>query len=257
MTEKMTKKNITLVIPAFNEEKNIENVIKKIIQIVPKYCKDYEVLIVNDGSEDNTGKIADKITKKEKHVRVLHNQANKGLGYSFLRGVKDARFESVMLHFGDDDCPPASLISILSNQGKADIIIPYYTNFHLTKPWFRHILSISYTHLVNYITGYKVRYYNGMTLHNTQAINEMPSMTDGLGSQSEMIIYELQKGLSYVEIPVMNQERKEGVSSALRLKSVINVLIWLTKLIWRANVKKMYIGKGSINRSSLVKNIYS
>lgn len=237
MRTKRKKSNISIVIPAFNEEKNLDNVVAKISSIAPKYTNKYEIIIVNDGSIDRTGAIAKKISRKNKNVRLIENKENKGLGFSFLRGARDARYEYVMLHFGDDDCPPASLSAVLSQLGKADIVIAYYTNFHLTKSWFRHILSISYTHLINYITGYTLHYYNGMSIHKTEHIKKMKDISPGLEAQAHMILNSLDKGVSFIEVAVINQERTEGVSSALRINSIINVVSWVLKAYLNHHVR--------------------
>ena len=227
---RMKQKRLSFIVPAFNEAGNIAHVARKINDIAPAYCRDFEIIIVNDGSIDATGKIADHLAKSNKRVQVIHNQQNRGLGYSFFTGVSKARFEQVMLYFGDDDCPTESLKAMLSHLGEADIIIPYYTNFHLTKTWFRHLLSISYTHLINYITGFTIRYYNGMSIHTTKLINQMNYASIGLEFQAESIIYLIKHGATYVEVAVTNQDRKQGASSALRLKSISSVTKFLIQL---------------------------
>lgn len=217
------KKRLSVIVPAFNEEGNIENAVKKISGLVPKYCSDYEIIIIDDGSTDQTSKLSDKIAKKNKKVKVIHNGVNKGLGYSYFKAIEEAQFEYSMIIFGDDDHPAKSIENIISQMGKADIIIPFYTNLHLSKTWLRHVISISYTHIVNYLTGLKVGYYNGITLHTTSLVQNTPIKSKGFGFQAESIVYLLKHGASFLEVDVLNDDRKTGGSAAFRLKNILSV----------------------------------
>lgn len=219
----MLRKRLSVIVPAFNEAGNIKGAVSKIHSIVPKFCSNYEIIIINDGSRDKTGAIADKIAQADKKVRVLHNQENKGMGYSYFRGVKEARFEYLIIVFGDDDHPAESIANILSKIGKADIVIPFYTNLHLSKTWLRHVISITYTHIVNYITDLKIGYYNGITLHKTALVRSVPMKSTGFGFQAEIIVHLLENSASYIEVDVLNDDRKTGGSAAFKLKNIVSV----------------------------------
>lgn len=219
----MIKKRLSIIVPAFNEAGNIKGAVAKIHLIVPKFCSNYEIIIINDGSRDKTGKIADNIAQMDKKVRVFHNLENKGMGYSYFRGVNEAKFEYLIIVFGDDDHPAESISNILSKIGKADIVIPFYTNLHLSKTWLRHVISITYTHIVNYIANLKVGYYNGITLHKTALVRSVPIKSTGFGFQAEVIVYLLEHGASYLEVDVLNDDRKTGGTAAFKLKNIISV----------------------------------
>lgn len=219
----MLKKRLSIFVPAYNEQGNIEGAVKKIHSIVPKYCSEYEIIIVNDGSTDNTGKIINRLAKKDKKIKPLHNDINRSMGYSYFRAVGEAKFEYLMTIFGDDDHPSESIERILSKMGQADIIIPYYTNLHLSKTWLRHVISITYTHIVNSITGLTVGYYNGITLHKTHLVKQVPVRSTGFGFQCETIVYLLKNGATYLQVDVLNDDRKTGGTAAFKIKNIISV----------------------------------
>src|SRR6266404_1275379 len=91
---RISKTSITIAIPAYNEEENISLVIKDTLKKLPKYFKDYEVIVVDDGSKDKTGEIADKLAKKNKHLRVIH-QKNEGYSGAMFAGIKAAKKDYV------------------------------------------------------------------------------------------------------------------------------------------------------------------
>lgn len=232
----MLKKRLSLVVPAFNEKDSLKRVIRRIHQVVPKYCSDYEIIVVNDGSEDNTGKLADSIASRNSKIKVLHNPQNKGMGYSYWRGVDVASFEYVMIVFGDGDQPAQSIAKVISKIGSADIIIPYYTNFIQTKTWFRHLLSISYTHLINAITGLNIFYYNGITLHKSKLVKQLVGLSTGFGFQAEIIIKLIKNGASFTQVAITNEDDTKKGSSALKIDNVIKVLLSIFRLIWNYKV---------------------
>src|SRR3989344_8785130 len=98
----MIKNSLSVVVPAHNEEDNLGLVIKDLISTIPKYTKNFEVIVVDDGSTDKTGKIADRWAKKNNKVRVLHNQPNRGFGFSYWRGVNNIKKEYSMMVWGDN-----------------------------------------------------------------------------------------------------------------------------------------------------------
>lgn len=226
----MLKKRLSVVVPAYNEEKNIESVVLRINKVAPIYCEDYEIIIVNDKSRDNTGKIIEELAKKNKKVKPIHNKINFGFGASYQKGLKSARFEYVMLIVGDNTNPVYTLRKIISQIGKADMIIPYYTNFDKTKTKFRYLLSKSFTQLVNIITGLSFRYYNGLSLHQTERVRSIPNISKGFGFSAEILVYLAKKGATYVEVPVINEDETATSSTALKLKNVIQVLQSLYRL---------------------------
>jgi dolichyl-phosphate beta-glucosyltransferase len=93
------KARLSIVIPAYNEEKRIRPSLKRIIDYSKKHFKDYEILVVDDCSKDSTNKIVSKY--KQDKVRVLRNEHNRGKGYSVKRGMIEAKYPLVL--FSDSD----------------------------------------------------------------------------------------------------------------------------------------------------------
>ena len=99
----MKKTSLSIVIPAYNEEESLGYVVKDTLRDLPKYVKDYEVIIVNDGSIDKTPRIANAFAKKHKRVRVIH-QRNSGFNKAMISGFKVAKKEYVAyMHAGGHD----------------------------------------------------------------------------------------------------------------------------------------------------------
>lgn len=91
------KESISVVIPAFNEAKTIENVVTEAKGVLKNLKMSWEIVLVNDGSTDMTGKIADQISQKDKHIRVVHHTQNKGFTGAMKTAFSSARNHLVFL----------------------------------------------------------------------------------------------------------------------------------------------------------------
>ena len=83
--------------PYYNEEHNIERVTREALDVAGRLFDDYEIIIVNDGSRDNTGAIADRLAKENPFVRVIHHEHNKGYGAALRTGFENATKELVFI----------------------------------------------------------------------------------------------------------------------------------------------------------------
>ncbi|MEE9558129.1 MAG: glycosyltransferase family 2 protein, partial [Candidatus Brocadiales bacterium] len=96
------KPTISIIIPALNEEDNIEPAVNKVISALDGRFSDYELLVFDDGSTDNTGAIIDRLAGNDKNVRAIHNENNMGLGYSYKKGVQLAKNDYIVMFPGDN-----------------------------------------------------------------------------------------------------------------------------------------------------------
>lgn len=99
----MKRSSLSIVIPAYNEEESLGYVLRDTLTDIPKVVDNYEIIIVDDGSTDNTPHIADIFAKKHKHIRVIH-QLNGGFNKAMIVGLRAAKKEYVVyLHAGGQD----------------------------------------------------------------------------------------------------------------------------------------------------------
>ena len=92
---------LSVFFPAYNEEANLRMVVEKAINYLPKIAQKWEVLIVDDGSKDKTGEIADSLAKEYRQIRVIHHRPNRGYGAAFKSGFYNAKYEWIA--FTDSD----------------------------------------------------------------------------------------------------------------------------------------------------------
>lgn len=110
---------ISIIIPVYNSEKYLEACIKSVLN---QSYTDFELLLINDGSSDNSGKICDRFASQDKRIRCFHRQ-NTGVGNTRNFGIEQARGEWICFIDSDDEVRPNYLIAFDTESTCADIVI--------------------------------------------------------------------------------------------------------------------------------------
>jgi len=95
------RESISVFFPAFNDRETIGALAEKALAVLPLLTDDYEVLLIDDGSTDETGKVADELARNLKHVRVIHHQHNQGYGAALRTGFSNATKDLIFYTDGD------------------------------------------------------------------------------------------------------------------------------------------------------------
>jgi glycosyltransferase involved in cell wall biosynthesis len=219
-------------IPCYNEEKNVVNVIEKLASVATSLGQSYEILVFDDCSKDRTVEVvrACQQARPDIPLRLFVNSINRGVARNFIEGAFQGRGRHYRVVMGDDVESIQTLTSILSQAGKADIVIPYHTQV-TGRPFHRKVISRLYTVLVNFASKRKLRYYNGSPLFLRRDALRFHVEATGLGFQAEFLLRLLQEGRSFVEIPVVASDR-EG-STSLNLRNFVSVGYSIFKIFMR------------------------
>ncbi|SRR4030043_138516 len=236
MAKKMNK-SITIMVPAYNEEKNLEKAVAKYNRVARQFFKDYEILIFDDGSADKTGVIADRIASKNQRVRVTHNKKKMGLGYNYRTGFRLAKKNYYIGLSGEGDALEESVKNIFKNTGKADLILSYINNPE-ERAWSRRFLSRAFTIILNVLFGLDVKYYNGYVLHKTRILRKVKMSTNSFAYQAEILIRLLKSKKKYSYIQVPYKTAKTIGSSMFRLKNLIGMVKTVLKVFFDIYFKK-------------------
>ncbi len=203
-------------------------------------CPDYEVLLVDDGSTDGTGEVADTLARANPRVRVVHNPTKRGLAAGYRTALDLATKEYFAFIPGDREINVASIRSIFEAIGSADLVVPYHAN-QRARAWHRRVLTRVSTGLINLLFRKGLRYYQGPTVYPTALARTLPSETRGFFFLAEMLLSALDRGCTYVEVGLLHQERAFGKSKAVTLSNMATALravfgTWWTLRVRRAQV---------------------
>lgn len=217
---KSMNNSVSVIIPALNEAGNIEKTIQNVLLALENQAfSDYEIIIINDGSTDETEKIAAELSGNNGRIKVMSNLKPKGLGYNIRMGIRAAVKDYVGWFPGDNQIILESIQKIFEQIGKTDAIIPYVAN-PKQRTFFRSMLSRSYTMTFNTLFGLHLKYFNGPCFFKRDTLKDIAMTTDSPAYMAEILVQLVKKKIPYVEVPFCNQERVYGKSNVINWKNV-------------------------------------
>lgn len=220
-----TDTSVTLVVPAYNEEKLLAPLVESLITSLEALELTYEVIIVNDGSRDGTPKIADRLAARFTEVSVVH-QENKGIGGALKAGIDRAAHEYLMLWPADMPGDLVELRPYLSQIGEADVIVGCRTHrpgYH----WLMRFNAWLYPRLVRMLFGLRLRDVNWIHMYRTRLIKRIHLSQSGIPMLAEILVKIRDLGGTFREIDVEMRQREVGVPSARRLSVMWSTLTGL------------------------------
>jgi dolichol-phosphate mannosyltransferase len=211
-----------LILPTYNEAENIESLVRAALPRLEESDAEPRVLIVDDGSPDGTGEIADRLADELAPVEVLHRPRKQGLGRAYLAGFAVAleRGADLLLEMDSDfSHDPADLPRLISAAGAADLVLGsrYVPGGGITE-WgaIRRLLSRGGSAYARWLLGVPVRDLTGgfkcFRREVLEAIDLDAVHADGYGFQIELTYRAVQAGFTVTEVPIVFRERRLGRS---------------------------------------------
>jgi len=222
--------NITVIIPVLNEEKNITPVVENTLKALDDYGINGEIIVVNDGSSDNTKRLVENLILKETRVKLINHEKPQGIGASYWDGVDASCGEIVTWIPGDNENDLWEIFRYYKLLKHIDIIIPFIFNKEV-RSLFRNALSYAYRFIINTTFGVSFNYTNGTVLFRKSLLKELKRRNDSFFFQTDTLIRTVKKGYLFAEVPCRLKMRKEGISKAFSFPSLIKIIKGYLKLI--------------------------
>ncbi len=210
---------ISVFLPSHNEAPNVERVVRGYLTVLPQFADDYEVIVVDDGSRDGTGAIADRMAQEEPHLRVVHHPENRGYGAAVISGIRAARLPYVVLSDGDGQFDPRDIGKLIAFVPEYDVVVGYRARRadHLM----RRVNGRAWTVLVQILLGVGIRDIDcGFKLFKRDFLSRIE-----LRARGAMISTELMARLAGVaakvrEVEVAHLPRVAGEQSGANLRVI-------------------------------------
>jgi dolichol-phosphate mannosyltransferase len=209
---------VAVLVPTYNERDNLPGIVARVRASVPGA----DVFVLDDGSPDGTGQIADDLASADAQVHVVHRTAKEGLGKAYLAGfdiVLERGYDAAVEMDADGSHLPEQLPSLLAALGEADVVIgARWVKGGEVRNWpvRRKVLSVGanlYTKVllgmsVNDATaGYRVYRVSALRAMGLQGVE-----SQGYCFQIDLTLRAVRAGLTVVEVPITFVEREVGVS---------------------------------------------
>lgn len=223
---------ISLIIPAFNEAGVIRQAIEEAVDALEVSFADYEIIVVDDGSLDQTAKMVAALQSRYKKLRLISHSRNLGYGAALRTGFLAARFPLVA--FTDADCQfyLRDLARLTDRMETAAIVVGYRVNRQ--DPWFRRFLSSGYNRIVRTLLHTRVRDCDcALKVFRRDALERCLPESSGFFVNAEMLAKARRSQISILETPVQHRPRAGG-ESKVSLREVPRTLRTILAYWWKA-----------------------
>jgi len=224
---------LSVIVPAFNEDRLLESSIRALRATLDEIKVEAEIILVDDGSQDRTGVIADMLAHNLRRVCAYH-QSNKGIGGAFIAGSRLASGEYIMLWPVDMPATPGDFAPYVAEFGLADVIVGCrservgYNSLMRLNAWI-------YPRLVALLFKLRVRDVNWIHAYRRSRFLRIQLDQPGIPMLAEALVRLRDQGARIIEVNVAMKPRLHGKPSASRPSVMWHTLVDLLSfwVIWR------------------------
>jgi glycosyltransferase involved in cell wall biosynthesis len=221
--------SLTIFFPCYNEEANVVPMTEAAIAAGQQVTDDLEVLIVNDGSRDNTEQLADELAAKYPEVRAVHNKPNRGYGGALIRGFTEATKDYVFYTDGDRQFDISEIVRLIPLLDQYDIVSGYRLNRRDSS--IRKLNAHGWEWLVNTVLGMHLRDIDGaFKLYPRRFLDEIELWSQGAAIDAEMLAKATRLGYRIGQIGVQHYPRTVGEQTGGNIKVILKGLLGLNSL---------------------------
>lgn len=227
--------SLSFVIPAFNEEPNVAEALRRASAVLESLNLDYELILVNDGSRDRTGEIAKGMIGTIPNLRVEENHPNRGYGGALKRGFYAALKEWIAFAPSDNQFDFNQVRELITASNGADIVTGYRAND--ADPFMRRVNRWGWNGLVQILFGYMTRDIDcGFKMFRREILDHVTLNSDGAMVDTELLAGAEARDYKIVEVPLKHLPRTAGSPTGANMKVILRAFRDLVKFrfrLWR------------------------
>ena len=246
MTERLA--TLSYFFPAHNEEANLDGLVAEALDVLPTLAETYEIVIVNDGSRDATGRMADDLTDAHPGVvRAVHHATNLGYGAALRSGFRAARHDHVAFTDGDRQFRVVDLGRLIDRLAAADapdVVVGF--RIKRADPLVRTLYARAYRLANRIFFGLRVRDVDcACKLFRRDALNGIAVESGGAFFSAELLIKLNAAGRSIAEVGVPHHPRTAGSATGAKPSVVFRAVrdFWWLRLRMWVNAERA-LGRG-------------
>jgi glycosyltransferase involved in cell wall biosynthesis len=228
----LSRGGISAVLPAYNEEGALAGTVRDLRAALLGVGRPFEIVIVNDGSRDGTGPLADRLAAEDPAVRAVHHAQNRGYGDALRTGFGSARGEWVFLMDADGQFDPAELPAFVEATSHADFVVGY--RHPRADAGHRTLYAKAWAAMMSALLGVGVRDIDcAFKLMRRSYLSVLELEAGGAFLSAEMLGKARRIGARFAELPVRHLPRRTGTSTGGRLDVLLRAFYELARLGWR------------------------
>jgi glycosyltransferase involved in cell wall biosynthesis len=222
--------SISVVLPAHNEEAVVEQTLTRCLEVLAGMASDYEVILVDDGSRDRTGEIADAIAARDPHLRVVHNRPNRGYGGALRAGFEAASKQYTFFMDSDGQFDIAEIAGLLARVEEG---FPAVLGYRAPRrdPFMRLLNAWGWNLLISGLFRLRVRDIDcAFKVYDTRLVRAMEVAAQGATINAEMLIKLTRMGVPFAQVRVTHYPRLHGAASGASPRVILRAFRELLRL---------------------------
>ena len=228
--------SISVFFPCYNEQDNVVSTVEKALTVLEGLDVDFEIIIVDDGSADATGQIADELSQQNGRIKVVHHPRNLGYGAALQSGFKAATKQLVFYTDGDGQFDIGEMPPLLELMENFDIVSCYRLNRR--DNLLRKLNGWCWTKLVCFLFKMKIRDIDcAFKLFRTEIFDNIKMVSYGALIDAEILARATRKGYKITQTGVHHYPRTAGAQTGANLKVILRAFGELFKLYKQIKAK--------------------
>jgi glycosyltransferase involved in cell wall biosynthesis len=200
---------LSVVLPAYNEEANIETAVRRAGEVADRLCADHEVIVVDDGSRDGTAETVRRLRADNDRIVLVQHPRNLGYGEALKSGFRTATMDLVFLTDADNQFDLDEIADFLQLIEQADVVAGH--RVHRSDPWFRRVNGVAWNYLVRTLYYVPVRDVDcAFKLFRREVFEGVTLDSGGAMVSTELMVTLSRAGYRIVEHGVTHLPRTAG-----------------------------------------------
>lgn len=232
-------KSLSVFFPSFNEEGNVEITVKRAVDVLTRLNLEYEIILVNDGSTDNTRRVAESLARKNSKIRVINHPKNLGYGEVLKSGFYNARYDNIVYTDGDGQFDFSEVTKFLDKIDNFDLIVGYrikrrdhFFRILFKEGWRLSLFAFFRLTLKDVDCGFK--------MVKREVLQKIPHLESQRGAMinAELVIKAKKMGFKIGQVGVTHYPRLSGRPTGANFEVIIKSYLDLVKLWWNLKQQK-------------------
>ena len=220
---------LSVFFPCYNEEGNVEALTRKTVAVLESCVGEWEIILVNDGSKDRTGEVADRLAAQDPRIRAVHHATNGGYGAALRTGFSSATKPYVFFTDGDGQFDVGEIPLLLERLGEGDIICGIRA--HRQDKFIRKVNSACWATLVKAVLGFRCADVDcGFKLFKREIFDRIALRSNGALISAEILARATRLGYRIVSLPVTHLPRRAGSATGANLGVIAKAFKELLRL---------------------------
>ncbi len=214
--------SLSIVLPAYNEEENVERAVNHVSEVAQGLDREYEIILVNDGSADRTGEIARQLEGRVPQFRLVEHYPNRGYGGALKAGFEAATKDLIAFYPGDAQFDFAEIERLLeqAESGEADVVCGY--RFDRQDHFVRKLNAFGWNSVVRVLFGQLCRDIDcGFKLFRRDILVHVQIASDGAMIDTEFLAGAKARGYRIAEVPLTHLPRGAGEATGANLAVIV------------------------------------